>query len=103
MFKVLVAVLFILLVACDSESEETPNLIGIVADETSCNGGIEPVFIIKLGEKDSIITATLPDEFQIPNLNIQFKTKESSFDLFCTSDKIYPEDFDVFDVILFSD
>ena len=87
-----------LLLACDSQNEDTVIQTGTVLNQTSCGGGPEPVFIIKLGEKDSIMTATLPKEFQEPSLKIQFKTKEKSSDLYCTTDKIYPEHLDVYEV-----
>jgi hypothetical protein len=106
MNKIILCVLIFGLVACDSENKQEEleeKLSGIVINKTSCSGGPEPVYIIKLSEKDSIMTATLPDAFQIPNLNIEFKTKASSIVLFCTTDKIYPKDFDVFDVSLFVD
>jgi len=99
MYKILVAFLFIVLVACDSQNEEELDQIGIVVNQTSCGGGIEPVFIVKLGEKDFIMTATLPKQFQKTNLKIQFKTKESTLYLYCTTDKVYPKQFDVYDVI----
>lgn len=97
--KIIVPFLFVLLVSCDSQSVEESNLTGVVKNITSCEGGAESVFIIKLGEKDSIMTATLPKEFHTPNLKIQFKTKEKSSVLYCTADKIYPEHLDVYDVI----
>lgn len=101
MNKTTFLIIFLIFTACDSNiKDEEIILTGIVAKETSCSGGAEPVFIIKLSEIDSIITGTLPDEFQIPDLEIQFKTKENSFDLFCTADKVYPESFDVNDVKL---
>lgn len=106
MNKIIFFVLFLSLVVCNCENdqdEQELDLIGVVINETSCGGGPEPVFIIRLGVNDSIMTATLPKEFQVTDLKIQFKTKESSSDLFCTTDKIYPENFDVFDVILFLD
>ena len=90
---------FILFIGCDSQNENELNQTGIVVNQTSCGGGIEPVFIIKLSEKDSIMTATLPKAFQKPNLKIQFKTKESTLFLYCTTEKIYPKQFDVYDVI----
>ncbi|WOD44689.1 hypothetical protein [Hwangdonia lutea] len=101
MSKMLTAFLCIgfLLLACDSENEDVLNQTGIVVNQTSCGGGPEPVFIIKLSENDSIMTATLPKAYQKPNLKIQFKTKEKSSVLICTMDKIYPEHIDVYDVI----
>jgi hypothetical protein len=44
------------------------------------------------------MTATLPKEFQVPALKIQFKTKERSVVVYCAQDKLYPEQLDVFDV-----
>jgi hypothetical protein len=97
-------VLFVICYSCTSTNEETSSLIGVVKNRTSCTGGPQPVFVIKLNEKDSIITATLQEEFQILNATIKFKTKDSSpYLIFCTTDKIYPNYFDVYDVRLFSD
>ena len=95
--------LIVFLMACDSNNQEESNLTGVVLNKTSCSGGVEPVFIIKLSENDSIITSTLPKEFQVTNLKIKFKTRAPSANIFCTTDKIYPEGFDVYDVMLFSD
>ncbi|WP_341216700.1 hypothetical protein [uncultured Wocania sp.] len=99
MSKILFAFLCIVLFACDGQNEDELNQTGTVVNQTSCGGGLEPVFIIKLSEKDSIMTSTLPKEFQKANLKIQFKTKESTLYVYCTTDKIYPKQFDVYDVI----
>lgn len=99
--KVLIVFLVIILFSCSDQDEAQLYKTGIVLNQTSCTGGLEPVFIIKLNEKDSIITATLPKVFQEPNLKIQFKTREKSSMLVCTTDKIYPEHFDVYDVVLY--
>lgn len=100
MHKIWLLFLAIVLVCCSAKDYEQFAKKGIVVSQTSCSGGVEPVFIIKLNETDSILTATLPKQFQQPNLKIQFKTREKSSILFCTTDKIYPENFDVYDVVL---
>tara|TARA_R110002012_G_scaffold263456_2_gene446543 strand:+ start:208026 stop:208358 length:333 start_codon:yes stop_codon:yes gene_type:complete len=87
-----------LLISCSKENVSVDEKIGVVTNITSCGGGLEPVFIIKLGDKDSIMTSTLPMEFQVPKLTIAFKTKKSTRALYCTTDKIYPPAFDVFSV-----
>ncbi|MFD1161646.1 MULTISPECIES: hypothetical protein [Hwangdonia] len=101
MFKTSVVFLCVcvLFIACDSQNEDESIQTGTVINQTSCGGGPEPVFIIKLSENDSIMTATLPKAYQKPLLKIQFKTKEKTSLLICTMDKIYPKQFDVFDVI----
>jgi hypothetical protein len=90
--------LFFVLISCYKNEINSMYENGTVLNITSCGGGEEPVFIIKINDDDSIMTATLSKEFQIPNLKIKFKRKESSFSLYCTDDKIYPPAFDVFDV-----
>lgn len=90
--------LFIFLAACEPKDEYLIEQTGIVMNSTSCNGGPEPVYIIKLAENDSIMTATLSKEFQVPNLQIKFKTKRNTTTLFCTQDKTYPLALTVFDI-----
>jgi len=92
---VLLALLFF---TCDSKSEDDLFITGTVSHITSCGGLSEPVYIIKLSDVDSIMTSNLPDTFQITNLKIQFKTKAPSSFVYCTTDKVYPEQFDVYNV-----
>ena len=87
-----------LFVACDSKNENDLFLTGTVSHTTSCGGIPEPMYIIKLSNSVSIMSSNLPDAFQIQNLKIQFKTKAPSSIAYCTHDKIYPEQFDVYDV-----
>jgi len=103
MRKIILISFWVLLIACDSEKEDDLNIIGTVVNTTSCSGGPEQVFIIKLKDEESIMTATLPKEFQIPNLEIKFKTKEPTIFVYCTTDKIYPNQLDVYDVSLLLD
>ncbi|MFV9549552.1 hypothetical protein [Algibacter sp. PT7-4] len=96
-----VNLIFVLLLcfACSPTNENESTIFnGVVASQTSCSGGKEPIFIIRLGEADSIITGTLPKAFQVPNLNIQFRSKTNTFNIFCTTDKVYPEAFNVYNV-----
>ncbi|MCB4798377.1 hypothetical protein [Neotamlana laminarinivorans] len=92
----------IILAACSNSDNEDENLLyGVVAGVTSCSGGQEPVYVIKLNETDSIITATLSSEYQLKGLYIKFQLyKDSENLIYCTTDKIYPEYFDVYNVSL---
>jgi len=98
MIKSTFIVLAMLLISCSKDNVTIDEKIGVVMNITSCGGGQEPVFIIKLGENDSIMTSTLPKEFQVQNLSIAFKSKKSTTPLYCTTDKVYPPAFDVFSV-----
>lgn len=98
MRKIILVSLAFLLMGCNSENEGVVVLTGTVVGTTSCAGGPEPVFVIKLSDNDSIMTATLPEKFQVPDIKIQFKTEKCSNYLYCTTDKVYPECLNVYDV-----
>lgn len=98
MTKWVTIVLAFTLVGCTSSNEDDLFLTGTVSHTTSCGGIPEPMYIIKLSDNDSIMSSNLPDAFQIPNLKIRFKTKTPLAIAYCTDDKIYPEQFDVYDV-----
>ncbi|TYA74078.1 hypothetical protein [Seonamhaeicola marinus] len=99
----LLILLIVLLLACESDDNGEQDITGIVQNTTSCGGAPEPVFIIKVSETDLIMTGTLPKEFQETNKKIRFKTKDPEVFVYCTHDKIYPQQFDVFDVVLIED